>query len=177
MGESKYRLEFKVSCVEKIKKNDLSIHSLAQEVGLDATVVRKWKRFYDLYGIEGLQRRSNRRYDVKFKLRVLETIKAQDLSLKQAAARFNIAAESSITNWRSAYEKSGILGLQNKPKGRPAIMSDYQRKKKKSGKPLTREEELLLENERLRAEIDFLKKLDALSLKKNKQKQTEEPLI
>ena len=41
-------------------------------------------------------------------------------------------------------------------------MSDYQRKKKKSGKPLTREEELLLENERLRAEIDFLKKLDAL---------------
>ena len=51
--------------VEKIKKNDLSIHSLAQEVGLDATVVRKWKRFYDLYGIEGLQRRSNRRYDVK----------------------------------------------------------------------------------------------------------------
>ena len=150
------------SCVEKIKKNDLSIHSVAQELGLDATVVRKWKRFYDLYGIEGLQRRSNRRYDVKFKLRVLETIKAQDLSLKQAAARFNIAAESSITNWRSAYEKSGILGLQNKPKGRPAIMSDYQRKKKKSGKPLTREEELLLENERLRAEIDFLKKLDAL---------------
>ena len=177
MGESKYSLEFKVSCVEKIKKKDLSIHSLAQELGLDATVVRKWKRFYDLYGIEGLQRRSNRRYDVKFKLRVLETIKAQDLSLKQAAARFNIAAESSITNWRSAYEKSGILGLQNKPKGRPAIMSDYQRKKKKSGKPLTREEELLLENERLRAEIDFLKKLDALTLKKNKQKQTEEPLI
>ena len=177
MGESKYSLEFKVSCVEKIKKNDLSIHSLAQEVGLDATVVRKWKRFYDLYGIEGLQRRSNRRYDVKFKLRVLETIKAQDLSLKQAAARFNIAAESSITNWRSAYEKSGILGLQNKPKGRPAIMSDYQRKKKKSGKPLTREEELLLENERLRAEIDFLKKLDALTLKKNKQKQTDAPLI
>lgn len=170
MGESKYSLEFKVSCVKKIKKNNLSIHSVAQEVGLDATVVRKWKRFYDLYGIEGLQRRSNRRYDVKFKLRVLETIKAQDLSLKQAAARFNIAAESSITNWRSAYEKSGILGLQNKPKGRPAIMSDYQRKKKKSGKPLTREEELLLENERLRAEIDFLKKLDALTLKNNKQK-------
>lgn len=43
MGESKYRLEFKVSCVEKINKNDLSIHSVAQEVGLDASIVRKWK--------------------------------------------------------------------------------------------------------------------------------------
>jgi len=49
-------------------------------------------------------------------------------------------------------------------------MNDYKRKKRKSEKPLTREEELLLENEKLRAENDFLKKLDALTLKKNKQK-------
>lgn len=73
-------------------------------------------------------------------------------------------------NWQRDYEKGGILGLENKPIGRPKIMSDYKRKKRKSDKPLTREEELLLENERLRAENDFLKKLDALTLKKNKQK-------
>ncbi|MCT3760870.1 transposase [Elizabethkingia anophelis] len=170
MGLSKYSLEFKLDCIARISRNHHSVHSVAQDLDLDPVVVRKWKSFYDLYGIEGLQRRSNRIYDAKFKLKVLETIIAQGLSLKQATAKFNIAAESSIINWRKAYEKNGILGLRNKPKGRPSIMSDYKPKKKKSGKPLTREEELLLENERLRAELDFLKKLDALTAKNNKQK-------
>ena len=42
-------------------------------------------------------------------------------------------------------------------------MSDYKRKKSKSDKPLTREEELLKENERLRCENELLKKLQALA--------------
>ncbi|WP_147366849.1 transposase, partial [Epilithonimonas arachidiradicis] len=92
MGISKYSLSFKLSCIERIAKHNLSVHSLAREIGLDASMIRKWKRFYDLYGIQGLQRRSNRSYDAKFKLRVLETTESQNLSLKQAAARFNIAA-------------------------------------------------------------------------------------
>lgn len=49
-------------------------------------------------------------------------------------------------------------------------MSENKDKKRKSDKVLTREEELLLENERLRAEIDYLKKLDALALASKKQK-------
>ena len=68
----------------------------------------------------------------------------------------------------------GIAGLQPKPKGRPKSMSDYKRKKRKTDKPLTREEELLLENERLRCENALLKKLQALiqaeeAAKKRKQ--------
>lgn len=47
-------------------------------------------------------------------------------------------------------------------------MIDYKRKKRKSDKPLTREEELLKEIERLRCEHDLLKKLQALTqAKKN----------
>lgn len=55
-------------------------------------------------------------------------------------------------------------------------MNDYKRKKRKSDKPLTREEELLLENERLRCEVALLKKFNALiqaeeeKLKKNGRK-------
>ena len=41
-------------------------------------------------------------------------------------------------------------------------MDDIKRKIRKTDKPLTREEELLLENERLRCENDYLKKLQAL---------------
>jgi transposase len=165
----KFELDFKLRIVRRYFEDIIGIDALSSETSIDRSLIRKWVKFYELYGVSGLARTRNSYYPVSFKLKVIKFV-AQGMSIKEAARKFNIAAESSITNWRSAYEKSGILGLQNKPKGRPAIMSDYQRKKKKSGKPLTREEELLLENERLRAEIDFLKKLDALTLKKNKQK-------
>jgi transposase len=63
--------------------------------------------------------------------------------------------------WRDEHSKGGVASILNKPRGRPKIM-EYKRAKKKSKKPLTREEELLLENESLRAELDLLKKLQAL---------------
>ncbi|WP_446681951.1 helix-turn-helix domain-containing protein [Epilithonimonas hominis] len=133
-------------------------------------MVRRWVKFYELYGVAGLERSGNRKFSVEFKLKVLREIDSGRLSIKESALKFNIAAESSIINWQRNYEKFGILGLENKSRGRPKIMSDYKRKKRKSDKPLTREEELLLENERLRAEIAVLKKLDALILARKKPK-------
>jgi transposase len=57
------------------------------------------------------------------------------------------------------------------PKGRPKKMDKaIKRKKRKSTKPLTKEEELLIENEYLRAENELLKKLQALVQTNKKQK-------
>lgn len=67
-----------------------------------------------------------------------------------------------FSKWKKDFANFGIEGLQPKPKGRIISMSDYKRKKRKSDKPLTREEELLKENERLRCENELLKKLQAL---------------
>lgn len=102
MGISKYSLEFKKICVDKILQDHLSLKVLANELGLDRTMLRKWVRFYELHGTAGLQGKSNRLYDVKFKLKVLETIETCKLSIKEAAVRFNIAAESSIIKWQQA---------------------------------------------------------------------------
>jgi transposase len=100
MGQSKYSLEFKKSCVDKILQDHLSVKALANELGLDRTMLYKWCRFYELHGTAGLQRRSNRLYDVKFKLKVLKTIATGKFSIKEAAVKFNIAAESNILNWQ-----------------------------------------------------------------------------
>ncbi|WP_133297563.1 helix-turn-helix domain-containing protein, partial [Chryseobacterium rhizosphaerae] len=170
MGQSKYSLEFKTDCVVKVLQRHHSISVVAKELGISKSLVKQWVKYYIQHGSKGLLRIRNRVYDVKFKLKVLHSISESHLSIKQACLKFNIGAESSILNWQHAYEKSGILGLENKPRGRPKIMSDNKDKKRKSDKVLTREEELLLENERLRAEIDYLKKLDALALASKKQK-------
>ena len=76
--------------------------------------------------------------------------------------KFNIPDVAIIVKWKKDFANFGLEGLQPKQRGRPISMSDFKRKKRKSDKPLTREEELLKENERLRCENALLKKLDAL---------------
>lgn len=108
-----------------------------------------------------LVRMKNSTYSPRFNLKVLQSV-SSGMSIQEAARKYNIAAESSIITWRNRYEKIGILGLENKPGGRPKTMSEYKRKKRKTNKPLTREEELLEQIEYLKAENAVLKKLDAL---------------
>lgn len=75
--------------------------------------------------------------------------------------KFNIPDLAIIVKWKRDFANFGLKGLQPKTRGRPKSMSDFKRKKRKSDKPLTRKEELLLENEALRCELDILKKLQA----------------
>ncbi|MBY8963091.1 hypothetical protein KJK34_10040 [Flavobacterium sp. D11R37] len=91
----------------------------------------------------------------------MHTIDKKSLSLSEACLFFNIPNDSVIVNWQKQFQEQGFSGLEDKPKGRPRSMN-YKRAKKKPTKPLTREEELLLENESLRMQVDYLKKLQAL---------------
>lgn len=105
--------------------------------------------------------RKNQYYSSDFKLKVIRVIDEKSLSLSQACLFFNIPNDGVILNWQKKFKERGLSGLEHKPKGRPKSMT-YKRAKKKSTKPLTREEELLLENESLRMQVDYLKKLQAL---------------
>lgn len=110
----------------------------------------------------GLLPRKNQTYTVDFKIKVLKSINKKSLSLRKTCLLFNIPTKSIIIKWQKDFTNFGLEGLQPKQRGRPLSMSDYKRKKRKSDKPLTREEELLKENERLRCENELLKKLQAL---------------
>ena len=170
MGKSKYDLDFKLKLVKEVLVRKKGVNILALKAGVDSELLRRWVRFYELYGDAGLVRQSNRRYSLDFKVNVLQAIDKEGLSLKEAARRFNIAAESSILNWQRLYRKNGILGLKSKALGRPPNMEKPEKKKKKDAKPLTREEQLLKEVAYLRAENAYLKKLEALVRARKGQK-------
>jgi len=158
----KYDYDFKLRCVEEVLKKHRSIESVAAENSFDESNLRRWISFYIKYGREGLlPRRKNQSYSTDFKLKVIKTIKKESLSLAEACLAFNIPTKSTIISWQRKYEEEGLTGLKLKPKGRPVSMN-IKRKKRKSDKPLTREEELLRENEYLRAENEILKKFNAL---------------
>lgn len=172
MGKrNKYDYVFRLQCVSAVLEGQNSVEGIARERGVDPSNLRLWLKFYDAYGEAGLKARSNRSYDLFFKIAVLKAIEQEHLSLREACARFNIASDSVIINWRRAYESEGKSGLNPKSKGRPPTMKQpIKRKKKAPNRPLTREEELLKENEYLRAENELLKKLHALVHNSKKQK-------
>lgn len=166
----KYDYAFKLECVRLVLKSGYSCEYVSQLKGLHHSNVRKWVSFYKTYGKEGLQSRKNQKYTVDFKLSVLRTIEQDYLSLTEACLKFNITSESVIIKWQRDFANFGVEGLHPKPKGRPKSMSNYKRKKRKSDKSLTREEELLQENESLRCQLDILKKLHALIQAEEKAK-------
>lgn len=158
----KYDYAFKLECVELVLKKHYSSQYVSKLKGLNESNIRKWVSFYKTYGEVGLLPRINQTYSAIFKIKVLKTIEKESLSLRATSVKFNIPDVAIIVKWKKDFANFGVEGLKSKPKGRPISMSDYKRKKSKSGKPLTKEEELLKENERLRCENALLKKLDAL---------------
>lgn len=172
MGKrGKYNYEFRLKCVEAVLKGNRSAKKVAKEKGFAESNLRLWVAFYKQYGKASLRPSVNRHYDASFKLSVLKAIEKERLSLRESCVKFNIPNDSVIISWRKAYELKGPLGLIPQARGRPKKMkSPIKRKAKKSSKPLTREEELLKENEYLRAENELLKKLQALAQTKKKQK-------
>ena len=157
----KYNYDFKLRCVKQVLNNHQTVDAVSKLYGCHHTTLHDWIRFYEKHGKKALLPRKNKVYSLPFKLKVVKSIDKNLLSFSQACLEFNIPTKSVIMNWHRNYKKEGIIGLNNKPRGKPKSI-EFKRAKKKSNKPLTREEELLLENESLRAELDLLKKFQAL---------------
>ena len=145
----KYSYEFKLQCVAEVLKNHRSVNSVAISKGLSESILSRWISFYRKFGNDGLLPRKNQKYSPDLK--------------------FNIPIDSIILNWQRNYNNEGFNGLIDKPKGRPVM--NFKRAKKKTDKPLSREEELLKEIEYLRAENELLKKFNALVQSKELQQQ------
>ena len=158
----KYDYAFKLECVKLVLEKHYSCNYVSIDKGIERSNLRKWIGFYKHYGSIGLLPRKNQSYSVNYKFKVLKAIDKDLLSLRETSIKFNIPDTGIIVKWKKDFANFGLEGIQPKTRGRPKSMNNNKRKKRKSDKPLTREEELLLENEALRCENELLKKLQAL---------------
>ena len=89
------------------------------------------------------------------------------LSATMTAAKFNLANENTVLRWERIYYEEGPQGLYEEKRGRKKNMSSKPRKKKLSKEV---EEDLIAENQRLKMENAYLKKLQALVQERTKPK-------
>ena len=106
---------------------------------------------------------ADKRYTGEFKRVVIETMRAERLSYRETERRFGIKSHSRIPAWERIYLEEGPEGLNIERRGRASAASGTQK-----GRPPKLEkqveEDLIAENQRLRAEVAYLKNLQALVL-------------
>lgn len=102
----------------------------------------------------------NKHYTGEFKQKVVEYMRDNNLSYKETARIFEIQ-DIRAASWERIYLEEGVEGLYIERRGRASKVSDVQKgHKPKINKKV--EEDLIAENQRLRMEIDYLKKLNVL---------------
>ena len=103
-----------------------------------------------------------KKYSPEFKLSVILDMRNNNLGYNETMRKYNINSHTVIPNWERKYLEEGIEGLAKDNRGRPTINGKKRGRPPKLDKQV--EEDLIAENQRLRMEIEYLKKLSALVL-------------
>lgn len=165
----KYSRKFKLDCVEKYKSGIyIPVPERSKANHHDFMhLVRDWNRLFDLYGVDGLKKRySNKILTADERFECVTRVLAGE-SMRKVAFDNQIGA-GSLYQWVQKYKFYGYDGLKLKKGRKPKnpIMS-----KDNKLKDLTKseKEELIIlrkQNEYLKAENAYLKKLRALIVQK-----------
>lgn len=166
---STFDLDFKMKVVRAYLARKDGYKLLGKRFDISESMVRRWVRAYKHHGQAGLVRQRGA-YTLEFKLEVLHRAVAENLSYLELASIYNIANPNSITSWQQQHARGKLGSLTN---ATPPNFQDVLVPSKKTAPSQSPEATvsddtayLLRENERLRAEMAYLKKFSALVLAK-----------
>ena len=117
------------------------------------------------------------KYSAEFKMGVIMDMREHHLGYRETARKYQLRESGSVVDmlkrWERIYLEEGAEGLMKERRGR-ACSAGGTRKGRPPKLDKKIEEDLIAENQRLRMEIEYLKKLDALvqkRLQEEKKKQ------
>ena len=114
------------------------------------------------------KRQTFKKYSPEFKLSVILDMREHHLSYRETVRKYGLLGASiggailTLHRWERKYLEEGYEGLMKDNRGRPSINGKKRGRPPKLDKKV--EEDLIAENQRLRMEIEYLKKLSALVL-------------
>ena len=100
-------------------------------------------------------------YSAEYKLDVILDMREHRLGYMETARKYDILDYKVIQRWERIFLEEGADGLMKERRGRACAASGTKKGRPPKLDPKV-EEDLIAENQRLRMEIEYLKKLDAL---------------
>ena len=146
-------------CTKKTAAQHLNCTPFVRQYGI---LFRKWGCFCMP------EKKKQKTYSGEFKIEVVETMRKENLSYKETVRHFGLRSDKQVRMWERIYLEEGKEALLLERRGR-ACASSGTRKGRKPKLDKQVEEDLIAENQRLRMEIDYLKKLRALVLEEERQ--------
>jgi len=158
---ARFTAEEKIQIVKHYLNGYVSYYDLQKTYHVSESVIRGWVKLYEDQGANAFFKPYTK-HSQQFKLDVLQYMNETGASSYEAAAIFNILSPSLVRRWRKLVERDGVDALKPKKKGRLAMKKETKSNVKKQLPVEGSIEALQAENERLRMENTYLKKLNSL---------------